>query len=443
LFLDYWKAKNLMKSPLKSLRLFSWITLLSLSSLALLTTRTLAQDSPSAFVNGDSLPDAPALAPRGDFHVGVQTLQVTNPDQVDVLSRMNGDAEARYDRPLTLEIWYPAVIADGESESVTYEDVIPASNSEPPLPYTRAGRALRDAQPDASAAPYPLLVVAHGYPGSRVQLAYLSENLASKGYVVVAIDHTESTFADAGAFQSTLMNRPLDIRFVIDQIEELSAASESFLNGLVDAANTGLIGYSMGGYGSLNVVGAGYNAVLGAFVGEYAAPLLAGNADYAADPRVKAVFALAPFGADLTVAGAPGQGFWDDEGLAGIQVPVFFVSGSLDDVAGYENGVRHIYEKAVNSDRYLLTFENARHNVGSAPPPSVATSYENWVRFGDSVWDNRRMNNIIQHFATAFFDIQLKGDTEQQHFLDDTGTGEWDGFQPRSSVGLRLEHSSP
>lgn len=433
-----------MKSPFKPLHLFSWLTLMSLSSLAVFSGRTLAQEATaSTFVNGDPMPDAPVLAPRGEYAVGVRTLTVTNPDQVDVVSRLNGDADARYDRPLTLEVWYPAEIGAGEIEQSMYDDVLPPTADEPAIPFSFAGRALRDAAPDASGASYPLLVVAHGYTGSRYQLAYLSENLASKGYVVVAIDHTESTNGDIGPFQSTLMNRPLDIRFAIDQIEAMSSDEASFLNDLTDASNTGLIGYSMGGYGALNVAGAGYNAVLGSFVGEFAAPLLASNADFAPDSRVKAVVALAPFGADLTIAGAPGLGFWDAEGLAGIRVPVFFMAGSLDDVSGYETGSRFIYESAVNSDRYLLTFENARHNIAAAPPPVAATSYENWVRYGNSVWDNRRMNNIVQHFATAFLALHLKDDPKARDYFDVTAGEEWPGFHPRSSVGLRLEQAAP
>ncbi|MEO8610372.1 MAG: dienelactone hydrolase [Chloroflexota bacterium] len=434
-----------MKPASKFLHLFSWLTLVSLSSWTLLTTR--AQDTTAqVFINGDALPDAPALAPRGSFHVGVRTLQVTHADQVDVLSRMSGKADARYDRPLTLEVWYPALIPDGQVEQTTYDNMIPASDTQAAIPFTVPGRALRDADPDASAKPYPLVVVSHGYPGSRVQMAYLNENLASKGYVVVAIDHTDSVNVNVGAFQSTLMNRPLDIRFTIDQMEQMSAVNDSntsFLSGLVDTANTGLVGYSMGGYGALNVVGAGYNKILSGFVGSYAAPLLQGDPDYAPDSRVKAVLALAPFGADLSAAGAPGRGFWDDDGLAGIHIPVLFVAGNLDDVAGYEKGVRHIFEGAVNSDRYLLTFDNARHNVAAPPPPAVATTYDNWVRYGDSVWDNRRMNNIVQHFATAFFDIQLKGAADEQHYLDGTTGTAWDGFLPRSSVGLQMEHTTP
>jgi predicted dienelactone hydrolase len=63
-------------------------------------------------------------------------------------------------------------------------------------PRTRAAAARRA----VAAASYPLVIVSHGYPGSRLQMSYLTENLASKGYVVVAIDHLESTRADKAGF---------------------------------------------------------------------------------------------------------------------------------------------------------------------------------------------------------------------------------------------------
>jgi hypothetical protein len=127
------------------------------------------------------------------------------------------------------------------------------------------------------------------------------------------------------------------------------------------------------------------------------------------------------------------------------------VVGSLDDVAGYEKGVRRIFEGAVNSDRYLLTFENARHNVGGNPPPPEATSYENWERYSEPAWDKRRINNIAQHFATAFFGVQLQGKTDYQQYLaaatepdaEVKPGGDWAGFPSRAAVGLRLEHAVP
>lgn len=427
------------------------------------TGTVLAQGGDDVFVNGDMLPDAPALAPRGEYRVGVRTLEVVNPDQLDILNYTEGEAP-RYDRPLTLEVWYPAIIPDGEEMLVTYEDVLGvANNPDRPLqPYTFLGRALRDAEPDPSGGPYPLVIVSHGYPGSRLLLTYLTENLASKGYVVVAIDHTESTYRDANAFSSTLLNRPLDILFVLDEIAQMSAAdADSFLAGLVDAENTGLVGYSMGGYGALNAAGAGFSeTAVGLFGmlsgGSDALKVRAtGNADFeaSADPRIQAVVAFAPWGME--------RDLWDADGLAGLTVPTLFVVGSEDDVAGYENGVKRIFEGAVNSDRYMLVYENARHNVAPNPPATsllvAGIPYEEYMRFAEPAWNPQRINNINQHFVTAFLGIHLKGEPYEPYFdlveraiegvasLDDQGnpTDEytyWEGFLPRSAVGLEMYH---
>jgi hypothetical protein len=148
------------------------------------------QDS---FFYGDARADAPELAYRGPYSVGVRTLEVVNPDHIDILNYSDENPDARYDRPLTLEVWYPAIRPGKKPEVTTYQDVLgsgPDDPDRPLIPFEFAGRALRNARPYAQEGPYPLVIVSHGYPGSRVLLTYLTENLASKGYVVVAIDHT-------------------------------------------------------------------------------------------------------------------------------------------------------------------------------------------------------------------------------------------------------------
>ncbi len=448
LLLQYAKIKG--EVLLKILKIVFMLGLLWMVSMVA------AQDM---MIFGDARPDAPELAARGQYGVGVQTMTFTNPNQIDILNITAETPEPRYDRSLTVEIWYPAQIPAGEAPVITYEETLGrVDNPEAPLvPFTFGGRALRDAEADASGAAYPLIVVSHGFPGSRWMLTYLTENLASKGYVVVAIDHTESTFGDVAGFPSTLLNRPLDIRFVIDQMAALGAAdSDSFLAGLVDAENTGLVGYSMGGYGALNVAGGAYGAAYLPTLGSFGFPGVDAlavntveNADFAADERVKAVYTFAPWGMNF--------GLWDEASLATLDVPVFFVAGSQDDVAGYENGPRKIFELSANSDRYLLTFEGARHNVAPNPPPAEATTYDQFMRYGDNVWDPARMNNINQHFATAFFGKYLKAEDTDAYLdlievaaegvysaaADGTFNADhtyWLGFQPRSAVGLRLEH---
>ena len=400
-------------------------------------------------------PDAPELAAFGSHAVGVRTIEVADPDRIDILGTTSGAEAPRYDRPLTLEVWYPATLPAGTPESGTYQVV-----TRDGTPAELTGRAVRDAEPAADDGPYPLVVLSHGYPGNRYLMAHFGENLASKGYVVVSIDHTDSTFSDQAAFASTLYNRPLDQLFVVDEMDRRSVAGEGFLGGLIDASRTGIIGYSMGGYGLLNVVGAGFTEASTQFGYAPANGLLAerqaGNEAYvgSADPRIRAAVAMAPWGLPA--------GFWDAAGLAGIETPVLFIAGSADDVSGYETGTRAIFEGAVNAERYLLTFVNALHNAGAPiPAPRETWAAGTFDSYADPVWDTVRLNNVAQHFVTAFLDLHLKGDEAMAPYLDlveDSIAGVWSvddagaftsdhtywmGFEPRTALGMRFERRAP
>ncbi|MCW3120261.1 MAG: dienelactone hydrolase-like protein [Chitinophagaceae bacterium] len=418
---------------------------------ACVTTKKVAASADSYFITGDTLPDAPKLAARGEYKVGVRTIELVNKNQVDILHSKAG-ADPLYDRHLKVEIWYPALIPEGKKELVAYNQVMGMFNdsARPLVPFTFEGRALRDAAPDGGGGTYPLIIVSHGYPGTRLILTYLTENLASKGYVVAAIDHTESTFFDRAGFQSTLLNRAKDILFVLNQVADLSKVdSKSFLAGLADANNTGLIGYSMGGYGVLNAAGAGYSPKLDSFFtlitgGSKAINVrLAGNANYKAtfDTRVKAVVAFAPWGMQ--------RGVWNAEGLQGLKIPTFFVAGNQDDVSGYEEGIKAIYQGVVNARRYLLTYENARHNIAPNPPPpetlKPAVPYSEYSFYAEPSWKEQRINNINQHFITAFLGIYLKKMDYSKYLelQEKSNDKTWTGFKPRTSVGLELLQDSP
>ena len=409
-------------------------------------------------------PDAPALAAYGTHAIGVKTLTFTHARQLDIVKAKAGEPIPSYDRPLTVEVWYPAKAGPAKPGDGEYRGVFARDGK---IPITLRGKAVRDAQSDTGAGPYPLLIVSHGYPGNRFLLSHLAENLASKGYVVASIDHTDSTYSDQAAFGSTLLNRPLDQLFVLDEMAKLNSSDPTgTLKGMVNADQTGLIGYSMGGYGVVNTIGGGFTAASVAF--PWAVPQgalavrQAGNAAYAAsmDKRIKAAIAFAPWGWN--------RGFWDAAGLAGITIPVFFVAGSVDDVSGYAPGVRNIFEASVNAPRYLLTFENANHNAGAPMPPPVETwkpvsnlKFIPAEHYMDAVWDNVRMNNIAQHFATAFLGKTIKNDASMDAYLnlvekakdgkfsaEENGSFKpdhtyWKGFPARTAAGLTLEHRKP
>jgi predicted dienelactone hydrolase len=405
-------------------------------------------------------PSAPELAAPGPYAIGVTTLRVTDKNRPDILNTKEGGPVARYDRALMLEVWYPAALAAGQRPGGEYRVI----TRDPNVLATLYGQAVRDAAP--ATGPFPLVIISHGYPGNRFLMSHIGENLASKGYVAASIDHKDSTYDDQQNFASTLYNRPFDQLFVLDEIDRLSRrGSQSVLAGVVDASRTGLIGYSMGGYGVVNVIGGGYSAkprFQNVPPNQMLAERGAANPAFqrSRDPRIKAAIAIGPWGMQ--------SGFWDAEGLQGIRTPVMFVAGSVDDVSGYEKGTRAIYEAAVNADRYLLTFINANHNA-AAPYPAPRESFAaadpgrppSYSHYADAVWDTVRMNNILHHFATAFFGVYLKGEPGTQSYLDVVPHGKdavfavdrdgtpaaahtyWKGFKRGTAVGLILERSRP
>ena len=373
---------------------------------------------------------APELAEFGGFDIGVSSIEVSTPDAVDVLNTPHGGETAFYERKLTVEVWYPADLAQGQPGG-TYK----AITRNPEITATLHGRAVRDAEPLKEQGPYPLIIISHGYPGNRYLLSHTGENLASKGYVVASIDHKESTYDDQQSIASTLYNRPIDQRNVLNFLALLSEQLGNPFYSLVDSERTGIIGYSMGGYGLVNNLGGGFseqsvdgfisppNGLLG--IHSTSNP---GFRD-TLDTRIKAGFIIAPWGMNA--------GFWTEADLFGITTPSFYIAGDQDTVAGYNNGTKKIFESAINSDRYLLTYVGAGHNAGAPIPlPIELDNEENAepaTHYRDDNWDNVEMNNIMDHFATIWFDKHLKG-AERSDALKNIP----ENYRER----LRLEHLS-
>lgn len=77
------------------------------------------------------------------------------------------------------------------------------------------------------------------------------------------------------------------------------------------------------------------------------------------------------------------------------------------------------------------------------------------MRYNEPVWDNRRLNNVIQHFASAFMGIYIKAKSYQDYLklITDSNQGVWDqnddgsftaehnywtGFPKRTALGMEL-----
>lgn len=343
----------------------------------------------------------PELAKPGKYVVGVTTQNLINPKQLSTK-----DFQSLEDRKLTVEIWYPA--AEASDSKTTYEGITRLHQ-----PFSLAANAYRDAKVN-QAGDFPLIVLSHGYTGYRTIMFYLGEHLASHGYVVVGIDHTDSTTAEIdfkkapfAGFGSTLINRARDQQFVLEHM----AKSEDELAKITDANRASVIGFSMGGYGAINTVGGCYSHTsaglqrLG-YPKEHAEALTPifnfCNAGLEkVDHRWKAMVAIAPWGQEL--------GLHSPESLSKINVPTLWVSGEYDDVSGYENGVKKLFEQTSPKDNYLLVYRDARHNVAPHPAPQVAYAEDaDLGHYEEPNWDMEVLNLYNQHFVLAFTDCYVK-----------------------------------
>lgn len=414
--------------------------------------------------------DAPELARLGDLPVGtkVQTLDVGPRPQMVVAGAAVGSVEVT-ERALALRYWYPAEGADG-AEPVSYtqnrflQDGRTFSLEVP-------GIAIANASPIAGET-FPLFVLSHGLAGENVAMSHLAENIASKGYVVVAIGHHDIPQIEGAvlpvAFGNLLANRSLDQQAVVAALTGAGTDVDAVMRAIINPEKVGLLGYSMGGYGALTTAGAMLDANSNAFLQMPPAlrDIFLDRASTVAG-QIDALILVAPWG------GTPGARAWTADAVAAVSAPTLVIAGDHDDVVDYDGGVKWIFGALGAQDRHLLVYNNARHNIAYDPVTLAlaanpdAADYDTLESLTDPVWRTERMNGVNQHFITAFLGQHLKGYASMAAYLDmptvkaADGTwplpagvqmtsaaaskdqpGYWRGFYRRRALGLEL-HSGP
>ena len=159
---------------------------------------------------------------RTPYEAGVRTITFTKQSVVSPSTP----------RPLDTVIWYPT------NPGAT--------------PINPSYGAVVDA-PVAAGGPYPVVLFSHGSCGYPLQSIFLTAQLASQGFVVIAPPHPGNTineFPTCGtstAQVNSFIERPQDVIFVLDQMlaENESGASPFF--GALDPDRIAMSGHSFGG----------------------------------------------------------------------------------------------------------------------------------------------------------------------------------------------------
>ncbi len=283
--------------------------------------------------------------------------------------------ESRAGREIEVLIWYPAL-----EQKDAYDRMI-----------------VRDAAPDTSGAPYPLILVE---PNTGSML--FTSHLATHGFTMAVVRFPdEYDILDYG-----VVDHPRDMVFALEQIASQPLEG---LESMIDTDNVGVTGYSWGGFYSLAVSGVRIDPVfyrsyceqapemqpeLPAEYLEYACNLAQKWDEFAAhvgeeitasedglwqpvtDERIRAVMPMATDGAWL----------YGERGLAPVDRPLLFIQASED--SPYQRmEAEFIYDNLGTRDKSMISFVGKDHMM---------------------VFDTEEAQKM-KHFAVAFFGYHLQG----------------------------------
>jgi dienelactone hydrolase len=223
------------------------------------------------------LPVPKLPTPSGPYAVGTFSTMLVDESREEIYSDQPGEP-----RRLMVQFWYPAQPAAGAQPGPwmdAMEIMGPAISrwlDLPPFFLDHLRLARTHSYPEAPLLPgterFPVLLFSHGWSGFRQQNTYQVEELASHGYVIVAVQHTYGSMATvfpdgqvaplnpdalptglSGEAYQKAANRLVtqwaqDLSFVLDTLEGLNAKDPSGrFTGRLDMENVGAFGHSTGG----------------------------------------------------------------------------------------------------------------------------------------------------------------------------------------------------
>jgi predicted dienelactone hydrolase len=265
----------------------------------------------------------------------------------------------------------------------------------------------------------PLVVISHGLGSDRQTFAYLAEHLASHGFAVAVPEHPGSNAEQlqelaAGLERDLtppqeLIDRPLDIQFLLDQIAERYGRQ-------VETERVGIIGQSFGGYTALALAGADINwpaleahcptarySLNWSLVLQCAALKLPSTQEPTLrDPRIVGAIAINPL--TSTIFGA--------EQLSKIQVPVMLISGGADTVTP-------ALEEQITAFGQLRAPQSHLALLSKGTHFSTLGQSETEVPLPEEIIgpDPAIARNYVRALSLAFFEVNVGARSEYAVFL--------------------------
>ncbi|MFB6276313.1 MAG: alpha/beta hydrolase [Halothece sp.] len=304
--------------------------------------------------------------------------------------------------------------------------------------------------PDASSG--PLVILSHGYAANRRFLTYLARHLASHGLTVVALEHPGSNLEILSDAEFSLnpgkllppqelVDRPQDIRFLLDELRELNDNSQFFPHPL-NTENVTVIGHSLGGYTALALAGGelDFKAVrqfcrqvkpLGRSPADWlqcAAAQLPNSTLSLRDSRVTRAIALNPMISQM----------FGEDGLNQVKIPTLIFSSSKDAITPALTNQLQPFTQ-LSGEKYLLTAIGATHlsvtDIQNVHSPMGQNSL-----IPELIGQNAEpVRSLIRATTLAFIKQETPQARQYQPFL----TPEYAQFISTPNLSFRLTQEMP
>ncbi len=276
-----------------------------------------------------------------------------------------------------------------------------------------------------SSTPVPVIIISHGLASNRQTFAYLGKHYASHGFAVAVIEHSDISMENLGKFLSgevkfpeptNLVDQPLDVKYVIDKLEQESQSNPQ-LQDKLNLEQIGALGQSFGGYTVLALAGGqldptatraicqenNYDRLLLdlSSLAKCTFKYLPPRPYQLQDQRIKAVMAINPLGK-----------IFAEEGMSQIKIPTAIVSGTNDLITPPVTEQMLPFTWLKSSDKYLFLVQPGTHfsflqeGTGVFPVPDTLV--------GPSA---NLAHPALKAASTAFFKTHVAQESEYQSLL--------------------------